>query len=205
MEASELVGSENLFSFFYDRVSAATEEHGTELDEHTEFYLVNLLVDFLRTRRLVESGGRRVDEVPLAIRLLGARAKTPGARFRELKHLGDTTLYVLGFFSESLRRSSVDLSYYCGVGRSAYGNLSTIVGNKLGSSSDPVFDELSTKFGQCVEVLAEVRDKGRGSATDILHLYEQWLDLGSARARRRLLELGILPTEPADRGERKLH
>jgi hypothetical protein len=154
----ELVAQSNLFSFFYDRVQEARRVRGVEVEDDTEFYLVNLLVDFLRTRRLVEVGGNRVDEVPLAIRLLECRSSASGDGFVQLKHLADSTLYILGFFAESLHRSSVDLNYYRGLARSAYRDLAVMGGWRSSRGSDSVFDELSDKFEDCTILLGEVRE-----------------------------------------------
>ncbi len=188
----------NLFSFFFDRVRAARANQNMDVEEATEFYLVNLLVDFLRTRRLVESGGRRVDEQPLAIRLLETRvAPRGGDRFRDLKHLADSTLYLLGFFRGSFRRSSVDLSYYAGLGESAYGDLARLTGRRTGTDRDEMFGELSDKFGDCVELLAEVSDGDRAGAGDVVQLYEDYLAFGGERSRRRLADLGVHPVDHA--------
>jgi hypothetical protein len=188
----------NLFSFFFDRVRAARSNQQTNVDEATEFYLVNLLVDFLRTGRLLESGGRRIDETPLAIRLLETRSPPlSGDRFRELKHVADSTLYLLGFFRGSFRRSSVDLSYYAGLGESAYGDLARLTGKRTGGRRDEMFGELSDKFGECVELLAEVSDGDRSGASDVVSLYEDYLAFGGERSRRRLAELGVHPVDRA--------
>jgi hypothetical protein len=188
----QLVASENLFSFFYDRVQVARRLHGTEVQEGTEFYLVNLLTQFLRTRRLVSVGGARVDHQPLAIRLLECRsATTKGDRFMQLKHLADSTLYVLGFFSDSLKRSTVDLKYYAGVGECAYHDLSLLAGWK----GDPVFGELADKFGDCVELLTTVKE-GAPDHNDVVKLYELWATSGDERAEARLRALGVMLDEP---------
>jgi len=188
----ELVAENNLFSFFYERVQEARRVRGVDVEEDTEFYLVNLLVDFLRTRRLVEVGGVRVDEVPLAIRLLECRSNASGEGFVQLKHLADSTLYVLGFFAESLHRSSVDLSYYRGLAQSAYRDLSLMGGWRAGGGADSVFDELSDKFSDCALLLGEVRE-GTPSHQDILALYERYLETGDPRLHERLRSMGILP------------
>jgi hypothetical protein len=203
----EFTSTSNLFHFFYERVRAARLVQGSEVGEKTEFYLVNLLVEFQETRRLVESGGRRVDDRPLAIRLLESKAASPWERFRELKHLADSTLYVLGLFAPSLRKGTVDLKYYAGLGESAYDDLARITGQRSGEKRDPIFGELSDKFGDCVEILTDVRGEEPGGASgaatkdsEILSLYEHWLEFGSERAERRLRELGILPVAPGRAG-----
>lgn len=186
----ELVADSNLFSFFYDRVQDARRVRGVDVEEDTEFYLVNLLVDFLRTRRLVAVGGARVDEVPLAIRLLECRAGTREDSFVQLKHLADSTLYALGFFAESFRKSAVDLRYFRGVGSSAYRDLSMMGGWRATSGADSVFDELARKFEDCVQVLGDVRE-GAQSHQDILALYERYLETGDPVLHERLRTMGV--------------
>lgn len=192
----ELVASNNLFSFFYDRMQEARRLHGTEVEEDTEFYLVNLLVDFLRTRKLVSVKGERVDSMPLAIRLLECRSDSaPGDRFVHLKHLADSTLYVLGFFADSLRRSAVDFGYYAGLGCSAYRDLSHLSPRRSGEGEDPVFSELSNRFGDCVELLSTVK-QGAPDHDDVVALYQRWVTTGDERAEARLEALGVLIDSP---------
>lgn len=188
----QVVASENLFSFFYDRVQDARRLHGTDVEEGTEFYLVNLLTDFLNTGRLVSVAGTRVDDQPLAIRLMEARTSaTRGDRFLHLKHLADSTLYKLGFFADSLKRSSVDLKYYAGVGGSAYRDLSRLTGWK----GDPVFGELAERFDDCVELLTTVKE-GAPEHGDVVKLYELWVATGDERAEARLRALGVMLDSP---------
>ena len=188
----QLLASQDLFSFFYDRVQEAQKIHGTEVEEDTEFYLVNLLVDFLQTRRLLEVRGQRVDELPLAVRLLECRAGARSRdRFLHLKHLADSTLYVLGFFSESLRRSNMNLSYYAGMGESAYRDLSTMSGWGRAESVGSIFGGLAERFRDCVELLGSVRE-GVPDDRDIVALYEHYVATGDEQVATKLRALGIL-------------
>ncbi len=186
-----ILAGETLFGFFYDRVTAAQAAVGTTVDEHTEFYLVNLLVGFQRTPELVAPQGDRVDDRPLAIRLLESRADVGQDRYRQLKHIADSTLYVLGYFAESLRRSTVDLKYYAGVGETAYAGLAHL-SDARAEGAGQVFNELSQRFTDCAELISEVRDDAR-TDSDLLQLYEQWMVFGEVRALRRLRALGVLP------------
>lgn len=189
-----LVADPNLFGFFYDRVQHSAAQRGTELAEHTEFYLVTLLVDFLRTRKLVRSGGDRVDERPLAIRLLEGALGDPSTRARDLKHLADSTLYLLGFFAGALeRRSSVNRGYYANVGISAYKHLAVVTGTGFGRQADPVFSELGERFDECVELIADVKDdSAQVSDSDVLALYERWVATGDPVLARRLRAHGFM-------------
>ena len=172
----ELVVADNLFSFFFDQVRSAREAQGTEVREHTEFYLVNLLTHFGRSPNLFEVNGERIDERPLAIRL---------------KQLADSTLYVLGYFSQSLRRSTVNTGYYAGLAESAYGDLALITGSRQRPALDSPFGELALKFSDCVELISEVAARGRQDDADILSLYREWTLTGDEKIARRLRELGV--------------
>lgn len=55
-----------------------------------------------------------------------------------------------------------------------------------------IFNELAEKFPVFVDVLGEISDLGRSyTPSDVLRLYELWIRTGSARADRRLKELGV--------------
>jgi len=204
----EVVVEDNLFSFFFDQVRSARKVRGTQVRDHTEFYLVDLLTRFGRSPNLFEVNGQRVDDRPLAIRLLESRSGYDAAsRLRDLKQLADSTLYVLGFFSESLRRRTVNTRYYAGLAESAYSDLALLTSGRSATAADSAFRELSLKFGPCVELLTEVAHRGRREDSDILSLYRQWMETGDERVAQRLRALGITleEEEPQDDGGGVLH
>jgi hypothetical protein len=95
------------------------------------------------------------------------------------------------FFSDSLNRSLVDVDYYIQLGGSAYGSLAR---QAPGDTFGDVFDELSEKFGDFVDVLSEVSERtSMTSNTDLLRLYEKWLRTGSRRSGDLLAARGIVP------------
>jgi hypothetical protein len=113
-----------------------------------------------------------------------------------LRSVGDVSLFMSGFFSDSFTRRSVDIDYYRTLGECAYASLSR-------SESDAfadVFAELSRKFVGFMDVLADVSDRTTlASATDALRIYEKWLRTGSDRDGQRLIERGILPNRSIGR------
>lgn len=195
----DISAPETLFGFFYDKVHAARRNQGARLTDETEIYLVGLLVGFLRSQDLFRPDGTRKDEVPLAIRLRQAQLAGSHEGARELKHVGDYSLYMSGFFAESLKRSLVDLDYYVALGETAYGSLARAFAGRTGDRGG-IFAELARRFGACVGVLAEVSESTRGTTNrDVLALYEAWLDTQNDHTRRRLQELGVLPSPAARR------
>jgi hypothetical protein len=187
----------NLQEFFKDSVADAMEKQGVAADDHTAYYVVNLLTLFARAEKLYD---RRTDgpgPPPLAL-LLAEAAATPDREVRNvvLQRVGDTALFVAGFFQEAFARKLVDVDYYIDVG----GSLSESVrGTIRGRAFHGVFAELAAKFREFVDVLAEIRDSARAADDhDILRLYEVWLKTGSLRAARVLRSLGIEPSASLD-------
>jgi len=185
----------SLQEFFKDSVETALRKQGVAADDHTAFYLVNLLTLFTRVDSRVDG------DKPLALMLADA-AEAGDAHERNfvLQRIGDTSLFVAGFFSESFARKLVDVDYYIDIGGAAYGSLSASVrGTMRGRAFGEVFAELARKFRDFVDVLTEVRDAAKGSAdTDVLRLYEVWLKTRSERAARLLRSRGIEPNQALD-------
>ena len=69
-----------------------------------------------------------------------------------LKQIGDASLFVSGFFSDSFRRKLVDVDYYATIGGQAYAALSRHENEAFSSA----FAELARKFAAFVDVLTEV-------------------------------------------------
>ena len=159
---------------------ALSNQHITTSDD-AEFYLTNLLTDYMDPARL---GG---DE-PLALTFLKALESSPSERYTVLRSLGDSSLFLTGFFPDSLKDGLVDIDYYVGIGSSAYGQLSVEKTNGAGE----LFHELSVKFEELVNVLSEVSVKNRlTTSIDILRLYERWLRTRSEQTEAVLRDMGI--------------
>jgi hypothetical protein len=191
----------SLEEFFRESVTTAMARQGVEANDHTAYYVVNLLTLFARSDALFDHDGEGVGLKPLAIMLADAAdADSLEQRNHMLKRVGDISLFIAGFFQESLATKLVDIDYYIRMGGSAYGSLSENVGGSLRAAVfREIFAELALKFQRFVDVLADVRDGARSAEDmDILRLYEVWLRTGSARAERLLRELGIEPNRGLD-------
>ena len=136
------------------------------------------------------AGRRRRRPEPLALRLAQA-LDSGGVRQRaSLRQIGDVSLFISGFFSDSLRRKLVDVDYYVSIGGCAYNALSRVETDTF----SPVFAELAEKFVGFVDVLSEVSERTSCSSNaDLLRLYERWLKTGSRRSGQLLVERGVVP------------
>jgi hypothetical protein len=175
---------ESAVEYFKQLVDEALAHQRVAAQELTAFYVVQLLAGYLQQRE-----GEDSDE-PLALKL--ARALEAGG-FQQrttLRQIGDTSLFVSGFFSDSLRRKLVDVEYYVSIGGYAYNALSRQETDAL----SPVFAELADKFAGFVDVLSEVSERSACSSnSDLLRLYERWLKTGSSRSGQLLIERGVVP------------
>ena len=182
-------------AYFHELVTDALHRQHVTTQPETEFYLVNLLNQFMTTDRLYARDGQgAVREEPLALMLKEAleqpAAQAQSAMFR---HVGDVSLYVAGYFQESLNRKLVDVDYYIGMGGTAY---TQVAARSEEEMKKALYLELAEKFGRFVEVLAEVSDKTTPrTEKDLLRLYEVWVRTRSERAAKALQEAGILPNE----------
>jgi len=170
--------------FFHEAVTQALTAVELDASEPAEWYLVGLLGEFTRAR---------VSDEPLGIKL-AAPGADPGERVRTLKHVGDTSLYLAGFFADSLHRSLVDADYYVGLGQNAYAQLARQLG--AARSLTEVYEELAAKFPRFVDVLNEVRRRTTlaelNATTDIGKLYEIWLRTRDEWVEKKLKAAGIL-------------
>ena len=180
---STLVRQESAMEYFKELVDAAIVHQHVEAGQDTAFYVVNMLAGFV-SRTAVP------DEEPLAIALTRALASGGSHQRRELRRVGDLSLFVAGFFSDSLKRTLVDVDYYASLGGYAYGSLSRVECDTIAD----VFGELAGKFAAFVDVLTEVSERSSMSSNaDVLRLYEKWLRTGSRRDGERLASRGIVP------------
>lgn len=177
--------------YFHELVTEAISKQSFRPMPESEIYVVNLLKQFMTTDRLYgrdEDGGLR--EEPLALMLKDAIETPEGEQQKILfRQLGDVSLYVAGFFQDSLNRKLVDVDYYIDMGSNSYQQVAAREPSMRG-----VYRELSDRFGVFVDILAEVSDKTWvKSERNILRFYELWVKTRSERAARALQEAGILP------------
>jgi hypothetical protein len=184
--AERLFRSESPTEYFRDLVESAMQHQRLAARELTSFYVVNLLAGFVHLDRSAPA-----EDGPLGVRLAKALQAGGVAQRDGLRQVGDRSLFISGFFSDSLNRSLVDVDYYIQLGERAYASLAQRDRN---DNFADAFDELSEKFHSFVDVLAEVSERtSLTSNTDLLRLYEKWLRTGSRRSGDLLASRGLVP------------
>lgn len=173
-------------NYFSEAVSRAAERRKTGLSPEVSQYLVHLLESHLVAANLSLN-------TMLSEALLKAHLAEKSIRIEMLKKLGDTSLYISGFFGDSLRRKIIDIDYYADIGGAAYGNLAHEVQDE---NQAQVYDEFSRRFLDYVDLLTYIsQDALVQSNQDLLRLYERYVLTGSELAKDQLIEKGLLASD----------
>lgn len=202
-EGDRILIGKTAHEWFREMVADALSHRRLAIQEVTEFYLVNLLANFLERERLfVEQDDGTVTSEPLALILLRALQSDRRRRAESLRRLGDTALFVSGFFGDSLARSLVDVNYYIAMGERAYGVLAE---TERGPGLDDLYGELSQRFPQFVDLFAEIAElSDLRSNRGLVRLYERFLATRDERVAQLLRERGVAlfsgPGAPPKRG-----
>jgi len=184
--------------YFHGKITEASRDLNVKLEEHVEFYLVNLLTSFIQKTTVSEADGDAEQDVlstPLAFMLKRAIEAPVEKQPQLYRSLGDASLYVSGFFQDYFNRKTFDINYYMTMGASAYDQASSLT---RGQSRDDVFHEtmesLARNFGQIVDVVAQASDSSSmNQDSSLLILYDRWNRSGSQRIRLLLEDKGIHP------------
>lgn len=180
--------SGNVRGWFHERLQDALRRIATPTSEATEMYLVELLA------RHAENAGATFAR-PLALMLADAMEAEGPDRIRRLRELGDSALYVLGFFEDHLDRRGISRSYVVTMGGRAYARAESLSAySPREAVRRDVYGELADGFEGYVEALDEVRESTvMRTPQDIVRLYEKWKRTGSPKVAERLRSEGVFP------------
>lgn len=177
--------------FFHQKVVEAQKKNNLKLSENVEFYIVNLLCDYVRIEHTNDS-----DDC-LALLLKKALESPFLEKIALYKKLADTALYFSGFFQEYFANKSFDIKYYITMGESAYGELSCLMRKKstYNLTMSKIYKEMSQNFLSSVDVLLYISDQSNPNKAQrsTLSIYDAWLCTDSAQLEKELRERGIHP------------
>lgn len=155
-------------------------------DFDIKIYLSELMVGHISSDSLLVENLEGKKEFPTLVNLL-AKAIEDNSSER-YKKMGDTSLYISGYFSESLNKKLVDIDYYIKMGQMAYAQVYALNPN-LG-----IYNKLSERFDRLVDLLGQVSDFEPKKESDILRLCEVYSITQSPRILKKLNKLGIFPS-----------
>lgn len=187
-----LVGAEQ---FFHELLTSAAKNQKVDLRPETHVYLVGLLRHFINTENLYardESGTFKDEPLAFLVREALEENSREGQALM-FRHLGDFSLYVAGYFQESIQRKRVEVDYYIDMGCVAYKNVAQLTDE---SGLRSVCHEMALRFPALVGLLSEVSTRttpAPKTEADVLRAYDLWFKTRSERAAKILKQAGIKP------------
>lgn len=191
-----LLGVTNIHEYFREALHSALEKSSTPLTEEAQAYLVLLLSEFTRAERMY-AGVDKGDTPALALLLLRAQDAEPEEAIRIYRHLGDSSLYLLGFFKDAKEQQRVGENYYISMGESAYFSVSCLVRDTTATTA-ALYAELADRFCELVTLLNMISLHGASTAPKdaisdqhLLDLVERFRKTGDQQILRILKEHGM--------------
>lgn len=180
--------SSYLKEYFADLLENALKEEEVNIENISKDYIANMLGSFMYSEALF-SIKKNESGTPSLTWLYEKAVNSSGSqRLVAYQHLGDTALFVSGFFNDHIRNSSVGTKYYIDMGCAAY-NAASI------TRSSSVFYELSNKFSSLVNVIACIADQTtmqrEENALDLLEKYND--NSNSKMLIKKLIKKGVIP------------
>lgn len=181
--------------FFKEAVRDAFSKRKIDAFPMAEGYLVNILEHYVVAAHLHEAESSE-RPTTLAETLLLAAQSDYSTKVDMLKKLGDRTLYVCGFFSDSFQRKIIDVDYCAEMGGAAYRILAQ---STKEDTLSQVYNLYAQKFLTFVDALNYISEKSQlQSSNNVLRIYDRYIKTGSELAREKLSNLGIVPISRSD-------
>jgi len=178
--------------YFQSVVHEACEKRGFKTFPLAKDYLADLLQFYVPAANLfdeVDASGKRT-RATLAETFLKAQNSETSVRNELMKKLADRSLYIAGFFGDSLQRKLVDVDYYVDMGGMAYGALASSVKE---DTTAKVYSDYAHRFFAYVEVLTHISSRSAHQQEEnLMRLFEIYAKTGSEVAREKLLERGLI-------------
>lgn len=165
--------------FFKEALDEAVKNQRLHISDLASFYLLTLLVR-----------GGRTDHPDS---YLGNQTVAEEFAKEMFRDAGDHSLLIAGIWWENLIRKLVKADYYIGLGTLAYKREGESTTSEELSS---LFEELSIEFGKLVTVLTKathIVSKIKMSNSDILDIYQKWLETRKPELAEELRRFGINP------------
>ena len=167
-------------------VADSLKKTGVNISSNVQSYLSKLLEFYIFSDHLfseLDSSGKKQVKTLAELYLHSYESKV--SLKNSLQKMGDTSLYISGFFRESLKKKLISADYYINMGRQAYFNLSNLEDGKL-------FKEMSSCFPDLVSVLFQIRKNNSSNKyNDLFSLLDQYMETGSSQIAKDLVDQGL--------------
>lgn len=170
----DLEYSYGLQAYFFEKLKEINDKSYLPLSEETLFYSSLVMDKFGQSKNFFElKEGRFQDKILGEKLLMAMNLKGPKQR-KLLKDVGDTSLFLCGYFSESLNKKIVDVKYYSDIGQLAYQNLNKVVPTVF--DIPEFFKNISKTFDQVSSMMTVMHQETLGeidSKDPMIYIFEK--------------------------------
>lgn len=143
----------------YDSLKKSLLEHKIAVSEETDFYIYNLLIEYLTSPKFNTVSGLGNSDKPLALMVKKAfDAPTTSEQLWRFVAIGDHSFFIASFFDGHVNSKFANKDYCLGIGSNSYlqaGSLCLFSEKKFSG----MYYELGSKFTDLVEVAEHALEK----------------------------------------------
>lgn len=136
--SNKIILSSSLKGFFFDGLTELNQKSLCPVPQSVIYYSSDVLDKFALSEDFFETSEGKVREKILGMKLLEATQLSRDEQKKAYKEVGDMSLMVCGYFSESVNKKIVDLHYYSQLGKMAYSHLNHVT---------PTFMDIPSFYG----------------------------------------------------------
>jgi hypothetical protein len=181
-----IITVESLKAFFFNELDHINRNSLCPVPQETIFYSSGVLEKYSLSDAYFSQSDGKIREKILGEMYLTAQHKGQEEQKRIFREIGDTALFLCGFFSDAINKKLVDRSYYLNLGISAYQRMNYVEPRCLDIPS--FYSILATSFETLTHLIATTSRKLHNNQNNIYELI-----LSTEMDSRELLIHGILP------------
>ena len=161
--SSDLILESSLQTFFFDQLTEVNKKSAYPIPQEAIYYSSLVMDQFGESGNYFEVNEEgKTCEKTLGIKLLQSTHMSKQKKKRALKDVGDTALFLCGYFSDSLNKKIVDPEYYQNLGQIAYGRLNNIVPSAYDTPA--LFKTIAETFDRMASLMNIVSKNNRAKA-----------------------------------------
>lgn len=184
---NKIILSTNLKGFFFEGLSEINKKSLCPVPESIIYYSSDVLDKFALSQDFFETSEGKVREKILGMKLLEATQYNRDEQKKIYKEVGDMSLLVCGYFSESVNKKIVDKDYYAQLGKMAYSHLNNVSPTFL---DIPCFyGMVATCFESMTTLMSILASKSRGEDTNLIF---KKIMRNEAVSEKEMLASGVL-------------
>lgn len=122
----KIILSNSLKGFFFEGLSELNKKSLCPVPESIIFYSSDVLDKFTLSEDFFDFSEGKVREKILGMKLLEATQYSREEQKRIYREVGEMSLMVCGYFSQSVNKKIVDTNYYSQIGKMAYSHLNSV-------------------------------------------------------------------------------